>query len=337
VALINNLNDTTELFKRKETFENLWKVEPSNGRLQKAIRSLHWPDYRYYYPNMNTRQQVNQIVGIVGETVIMNWDILDNSPFPSNTQKKIVYATDLNTGALKWSMWPYSGNADHVPLVLDGKLYMCHYDFSEASRQLDPGTGKVIREIPIANANGGFFRNGVLYASLGNEFIAYDEAAGSIRWKVPLFSGTCGMDFKRFAPDNSTIYVGGCGKISALDMQTGKEKWMREVSTDWTGQEVAGMASLNGLVVMATRQKIYAVEAATGKAKWILDITSKSSSAVLSSLFVGGGMIYVDKGNDLYAIDQTGKIKWNIKPGEVIGPDHLFLNFEVFEKSRLNF
>ena len=174
--------------------------------------------------------------------------------------------------------------------------------------------------------------NGIVYAGkYGNTFFAVDAKNGKEKWKFetenmavssPAMSN---MIVSSPAISNGIVYIGDlAGYLYAFDAGTGKEKWKFKTNgleqplkspTAASNYEMPGgiatevAISNRSIYFTSLDGYLYALEDDTGNEKWELNF-----GTILSSPSVLNGTIYVGSNDgDVFAIDENGKLKWEIK------------------------
>ncbi|HEU5155658.1 MAG TPA: serine/threonine-protein kinase [Streptosporangiaceae bacterium] len=144
----------------------------------------------------------------------------------------------------------------------------------------------------------------------GSETFALDPRDGRIRWRAP---DKIARNSPPIAQDGRVFIYDG-GSLNAFTITTGDRLWSEPVKT-------FGLApiptAMNGLVCMNTSQDVgdyalHAFDAATGQTRWryqLEDIPHNNAEGQNGTFYVGSG------GELLYAVDATGRLRWQQQTG----------------------
>jgi outer membrane protein assembly factor BamB len=147
----------------------------------------------------------------------------------------------------------------------------------------------------------------------GDETFALDPRDGRIRWRAPdkLSRGS------QPVAQDGRVFVYDGGALNALNLTTGASLWSQPIRTFGLNPLPTAM---NGLVCMTASLEagdyvLYALDAATGQDRWryqIEDIPQTNAAAK-------DGVFYVGSGRELlYAVDATGRLRWQAPAGDRI-------------------
>jgi len=104
----------------------------------------------------------------------------------------------------------------------------------------------------------------------------------------------------------TTVFVGGLGRLHALDAATGRPRWAGLV--EFTGDESAVTAPViaNGVVYATTvDNRVYAFSGATCRPRWSDQINPVTYSTASRPLSVSGGAVYA-------SAHPTGLSRWAV-------------------------
>jgi eukaryotic-like serine/threonine-protein kinase len=217
----------------------------------------------------------------------------------------LLYAVNLETGALKWNFKTGSG-VTSSPAVAAGVVYFGSYD--GIFYAVEAATGKLKWKFETAGER-----------RYSGKHLHGSQPAGETMPDP--------FDFYLSSPAvwKGTVYFGsGDGNIYALDANSGALRWKFQ-----TGDVVhASPALADGMLFIGSWDSyFYALDASTGKEKWRFktgdDPDIHNQVGIQSSAAVADGVVYFGcRDSNLYALDtKTGQKKWvyNNKGSWVIG------------------
>src|SRR5215475_13857933 len=240
----------------------------------------------------------------------------------------LLYAVDLETGALKWK-FPTNSRVPSSPAVDGSVVFFASYDSNFYA--VDTTTGKkkwsfktegerryagkhLHGSVPMAETMPDPFDfylssptvlNGLVYFGSGaGRVYALDEASGTLKWKFQ----TGDVVHASPAIADNTLFIGSWDSyFYALDAATGKEKWRFKTGEDPDMHNQVGIQSsaavMDGMVYFGCRDsKFYALDAATGQQRWLFP---NKGSWVITSPVVQDGKVYFATSDTsmLYAVD----------------------------------
>lgn len=229
-------------------------------------------------------------------------------------------AINGRTGATRWERRDGGATQSCPGLMADGTIVESHNDL----RLLNAGTGDVVWDIPLPQANGEdpvtsggssstpvIGDDGTIYFGRADlkqtgQFFAIDPRTRRIRWQL---RGGNSYGVPALGRDG-TVYVGRGSRSDpalctfyALDGKTGRVRWERQLGAHlFTAPAIAG----DGTVYIGNQDwigrrdgHVYALDGVTGEVRWKVEVRGTPSSPSIGA----DGTLYVGCGTGVVAIE----------------------------------
>jgi outer membrane protein assembly factor BamB len=147
----------------------------------------------------------------------------------------------------------------------------------------------------------------------GQETFALDPRDGKVRWR---YSDRISRNSLPIVQDGRVFIYDG-GSLNALNLATGDTAWTEPVKTFALAPIPTVMNGIAGMT--ASRETgdygLYAFDAATGKDRWRYELEEIPQTNAAGK----DGVFYVGSGRELlYAVDATGRLRWQQPAGDKI-------------------
>ncbi|MEU1728967.1 PQQ-binding-like beta-propeller repeat protein [Nonomuraea sp. NPDC005692] len=217
------------------------------------------------------------------------------------TGSATVYALDVFTGHLRWSVRPGADDRADIQVASAGKVvYVAGAD--GRIRALDAATGAQRWSTRFGGALvSALLPSGaaVYVSTADHEVHALDARTGRKRWTAPI--GDADPDLGLTVGQGRLYVVTSVGIVSALDAATGSERWYTPVG----GVIVVGPAVHDGVVYVSTAGgTVHALDGATGARRWHMNTgDAPDEGAIVGNALVhANGLLYTGGGGNVYAL-----------------------------------
>jgi outer membrane protein assembly factor BamB len=236
---------------------------------------------------------------------------LDPTHTAFNQAESILDTSNVGGLTLKWQS-ELGGSGTSSPVVDGGRVFETSYTNGSLSA-FDVADGTLQWRFRLGrdmNVNTPAISGGRVFLSSDSPTLyALDEASGAVLWQLQMENLSAAAPAVVTDGPETTVYVGGGGKVYAVDGDDGSVLWTQSPFEPYAIQATPAVA--NGVVYVADDAPVvHAYDAATGSELWQTPLGENITAP--SYVVIDGGLLLVAQGGGkLFAVDAaTGAVQW---------------------------